>query len=950
LLPYTIATTSYPELYPGLKFSVYNGYFNNDLYAIFQPSNLYYSGFTTNLADLTTTLANYNMLVPKGTNYFSVVYSGKFRCPTSGSWVWTMNCDNAAYLWIDSDDGNSIADYGYARFGSSIAVTPIGSGTATVTMTAGNYYSIRIIYGQQDGGYNLNVAFRLSTSSTPITDGTGYYYSNTEGLAVTVYTNYDGPTPASYSFDPSNIVYTGNAVDFTNLVTSINNVQLPNNGNRFAIVYYGVFNCNSTGSWTWTMSSTTSSAYLWIGQYAYSGYTISPSNCTLQSIGNNGPASTTVYMTSGVSYFIRIIYANPGGFFGFSLSFTPPGTGATPITNGAAYYSRDMTQQGQYSGQNMQLFKIAATGLDTNVYTSSSYSSTLSLASTLTALPNFPVPGLVYYSADSSRFDFRYTFTPTTPWPPTGAALSITDQNGNSAIIPLSYTTYNVLISYNVLSGIIPPYVYCLQVSGLSPSQYFSSTIRGPSITVYPAYDFLYPFRSFTFTNCGATGAQGPTADAIASTYASTLFYNSSYIFTDYELLPGYQLWVVPATGMYAYTVAGAGNYDPYFNCKCNGAVLTGYIGLQRGMVIGLAVGQQGQMSGFPYYSGGAGASSIIYIADNVNVLTDFKSASDNYNVDLTATYPIMANLLFSTDPTNSFLVVAGGGGGLGGAFSYISGNDAIYHSDAADIIHHGRFIRILGHRAQCRGYAGDSSSTAGGGGGWTISSTPPTTGNAISPLPTNAPNGFGCGIGGTGGVLEGGFGGGGAVINTDHGAGGGGGGFIGGNGGITGTVVGASYGGFGYGGGCFWNGASSVYPNFIIPDPATFSATNTGMGYITLTLPQGPAVSDVSLTSSSSTTVTASWGAFNNGCTAVVLYLYSDSNLTSAVSQYPELNQGVTGANGTFAFGTNSPLTRTTTYYLKIVPFYGSPPVAYNDGALTPSNAALMVATTSFW
>ena len=67
--------------------------------------------------------------------------------------------------------------------------------------------------------------------------------------------------------------------------------------------------------------------------------------------------------------------------------------------------------------------------------------------------------------------------------------------------------------------------------------------------TSHAAASSLYDFTSHTFTNCGATGQEGPTLANCISSY-NTSWENK----TDYFNVPsdaGIQYWTVPTTGTY---------------------------------------------------------------------------------------------------------------------------------------------------------------------------------------------------------------------------------------------------------------------------------------------------------------------------------------------------------------------------------------------------------------
>jgi hypothetical protein len=48
--------------------------------------------------------------------------------------------------------------------------------TGTKTLSAGVYYPIRIMFGENTGGDNIIFSWYRSGNTTSITDGTGYFY------------------------------------------------------------------------------------------------------------------------------------------------------------------------------------------------------------------------------------------------------------------------------------------------------------------------------------------------------------------------------------------------------------------------------------------------------------------------------------------------------------------------------------------------------------------------------------------------------------------------------------------------------------------------------------------------------------------------------------------------------------------------------------------------------
>jgi len=331
----------------------------------------------------------------------------------------------------------------------------------------------------------------------------------------------------------------------------------------------------------------------------------------------------------------------------------------------------------------------------------------------------------------------------------------------------------------------------CSAFPGISAVQYVV-TATGPSgvagstsgFIVTNTSTYLYNFSSFTFTPMGATGRSGPTA----ITYGSSTpgFGTGSVMTLGSGTSTGMQLWVVPFTANYVFTVAGArgGNGT---QTGGNGAIITVTLALTSGHVLRLLPGQIGTaaVSGCGITKAGGGGGSFVY----------------NNN-------------------TSTILIAAGGGGGgSGGPIVTLGLRDASLTTSGkkGDGTTGG-----AGGTAGNGGIGGSPACTSGGGGGggW--------SGNGGNGAGYNGNLGLSLINGGTGGfndnegTTNGGFGGAGAA--GAH-AGGGGGGYSGGGGG---TLQTCSCGDTQVGGG----GGSYATVAF-----TSSSVTNTGAGYITISL-----------------------------------------------------------------------------------------------------------------
>jgi hypothetical protein len=249
----------------------------------------------------------------------------------------------------------------------------------------------------------------------------------------------------------------------------------------------------------------------------------------------------------------------------------------------------------------------------------------------------------------------------------------------------------------------------------------------------------------FTFTNCGATGRNGPTEAQIQSEYNGTNLQDA--VSTGWKA--GYQKWTVPATGDYWIEALGArGGNSNYYGSS--GAFVRGKFSLTVGDELNIVVGQAGGDN--PGRSNGAAGGGGTFVVADTN---------------------------------NTPLVIAGGGGGCGNKDSWYkitSGQIGVYGTAKSGGLNG----------------SGGQGGLGGGGGGFL------TSGSGSS---TNGGKSFQAGL--TGGDSssdgkDGGFGGGGATHYTTWNNGGGGGGYSGGGG--TDNNYDSGPGG---GGGCYNGGSN---------------------------------------------------------------------------------------------------------------------------------------------
>lgn len=298
-----------------------------------------------------------------------------------------------------------------------------------------------------------------------------------------------------------------------------------------------------------------------------------------------------------------------------------------------------------------------------------------------------------------------------------------------------------------------------------------------------------FVFSSYTFTNAGISGINGPTLAQCRTAYAATSWANTYLNMTT----QGIQRWTVPSSGWYNITAAGAkgGDYSSYIGGS--GRVISGKVYLFGNETINIVVGQMGSSS-YGSGAGGGGASFVYRGSDTSTSESNLLFAAAGGSGALQGGSPVSGDTApASTDPTygksggssNSFstsfgLASSGAGGTLNPHNNYGGGPGAGFFGQGPE-------PRQTAGNQTGGGYSGKSASS-----GW---------------------------LGGAryseGG--EGGFGGGGSAANNCGGTGGGA-GYNGGSGQTCYCVSGA--------GGSKWGSSVSN---------GQFLGTNGGHGYVTI-------------------------------------------------------------------------------------------------------------------
>jgi hypothetical protein len=157
---------------------LYNGYFADNVnYFTGTPVT---SGIVTSIPSINSGTGGY---VPANGSleYYSVQWIGYFLSNYTGTWTFYTNSDDASYLWIgpNASSGFTAANATVNNSGLHAMVERSG----TVSLVAGQYYPIRIQFGENQQGDNMIVSFENpGLVKTP--NGQGFFYTAAGAPAV----------------------------------------------------------------------------------------------------------------------------------------------------------------------------------------------------------------------------------------------------------------------------------------------------------------------------------------------------------------------------------------------------------------------------------------------------------------------------------------------------------------------------------------------------------------------------------------------------------------------------------------------------------------------------------------------------------------------------------------------------------------------------------------------
>ena len=323
----------------GLYGEYFAGYFNDN--PSFFPATVG-TAFNRVETNINRTSDNWGVPRPPATgtatdqNTFSARYRGSINITTAGTYTFSLNSDDASYMFIDNDAltypvtlGSALISNGGAHSDATVS--------ASVYLTVG-YHNIQILYGENTGDNVIGLRWTgpagsgitansivpnsvLCTGIQPvIVPGTCNCMDSkgnaaTSGLLGEYYAGYFNDVQGFFTTNTPAITRVDNVVNFnTNWGTIIppatNTVADPD---YFSVRWTGSFNAPSAGAYTFYLTSDDAS-YLWLDDAAVTTTpTTGAASISNGGLHGNTTVAATVTLTAGIHY-IKIHYGeNAGG-------------------------------------------------------------------------------------------------------------------------------------------------------------------------------------------------------------------------------------------------------------------------------------------------------------------------------------------------------------------------------------------------------------------------------------------------------------------------------------------------------------------------------------------------------------------------------------------------------------------------------------------------------------
>lgn len=287
------------------------------------------------------------------TNKFSFIVTGMFVPLKDGVHQLFLRSDDAAYMWLGPIAMGDPASLSPSS--STINLSgehPNNSAGVNVDMLAGNAYPLLIMYGQNEGAFNLN--FLFAGPDIPVSsDGSAHFFTlapdqivgpqgATPGLAWSRFDQgYFNDQPSWFEgVSPSATGSTNGWLDLARDPIQRWAGHLPiAQTSAFSFLVWGAFFARTTGTHKLTLSSDDAS-YLWFGQAALIDPWDLPTSSAainLRGLHGNFASSVSVSLVAGLAYPLLIMFGQNEGGFNMQFSFTLPGSNSAS-TDGTGFF------------------------------------------------------------------------------------------------------------------------------------------------------------------------------------------------------------------------------------------------------------------------------------------------------------------------------------------------------------------------------------------------------------------------------------------------------------------------------------------------------------------------------------------------------------------------------------------------------------------------------------
>lgn len=180
-------STSQSNIVNGLQCKVYNGYMGNMVNGK-MVDNVNY--FKTANSITSVPIVNFTNISKATNNSFpttapaSVEWIGYIKANSSGNWSFNIKSDDCSYMWIGSP---AVSEYNIGNaFINNGGIHATRLISRSVSLTTGQYYPIRIQFGQNRGAYSFELKVKRPDGSTTY-DTTGIFFSTPDTFNMPLY-------------------------------------------------------------------------------------------------------------------------------------------------------------------------------------------------------------------------------------------------------------------------------------------------------------------------------------------------------------------------------------------------------------------------------------------------------------------------------------------------------------------------------------------------------------------------------------------------------------------------------------------------------------------------------------------------------------------------------------------------------------------------------------------